>query len=43
LTLASPLMTRDTVIGDTPARRATSLAVTSVWPRRLEPFLLLAK
>jgi hypothetical protein len=33
-TLLSPLMTRDTVIGDTPARRATSLIVGALPARR---------
>jgi hypothetical protein len=30
LTRSLPLITRDTVIGETPAREATSLMVTSV-------------
>src|SRR5580692_10124189 len=37
-TFASPLITRDTVIGDTPACSATSCMVTALRPRRLDFF-----
>src|SRR5690606_14390044 len=39
-TLPSLLMTRDTVIGETPARTATSLMVTRAWWRRAVACLL---
>src|SRR5580704_8005420 len=38
LTLASPLMTRDTVIGETPACSATSCMVTALRPRLFDFF-----